>query len=250
LSTNVNESPSRRRLVIPLERQRPIVHAAAPKKSRVGKILALFAASILVIILFLAGGVFLWWQHYQTTPAYSLALLVDAAQRNDMTAVDKIVDTDKIVNDFAKQVTDKTSSHYGAALSDATRKQIESLLPTLLPAIKQTVRDGLASRVKELSENANQKPFIVIAIALPYFVKIDAEAETAKASAVLHDSRVELGMQRAENGWNVVTVQDDALVQKIIDDIIKQLPAIGQSDKSDARKTLKKLLNLPQIRIP
>ena len=46
-------------------------------------------------------GAFLWWQHYQTTPAYSLAVLVDAAQRNDMTGVDKIVDTDKIVDNFA-----------------------------------------------------------------------------------------------------------------------------------------------------
>ena len=46
----------------------------------------------------LAAGAFLSWHHYQTTPTYSLALLVDAAQRNDMPDVDKVMDTDKIVD--------------------------------------------------------------------------------------------------------------------------------------------------------
>ena len=53
--------------------------------------------SLLACLVVALGVAFLSWRHYQTTPTYSLALLVDAAQRNDMPDVDKIVDTDKIV---------------------------------------------------------------------------------------------------------------------------------------------------------
>ncbi|HYX41745.1 MAG TPA: hypothetical protein VE821_08610, partial [Pyrinomonadaceae bacterium] len=232
MSVPTDKAP-RRRLVIALDRGKRVSYRpgpAAPRKSRAAKALAILGIGALVVFLCVTAGAFFWWRHYKTTPAYSLALLVDAAQRNDMDTVDKIVDTDKIVDNFAAKVTEKTVGRYGAALSNSMRKQIESLVPTLLPAIRQSVRDGIAERVKEISENAKQKPFIIVAMALPYFVNIAENGDTAEATVIIHDSRVEGEMQRDGQAWKLVAVQDDALLQRIVDQVIKDLPAIGQGD--------------------
>lgn len=206
-----------------------------------GKILAIIGILLVVVIAAGVLGAFLWWQHYKTTPAYSIALLVDAAQRNDMDAVDKIVDSDKIVDNFATLVSEKAAGRYGAALSNSVRKQIEALVPGLLPAIKQQVRDGVAARVKEISQNADKKPFIVVALGVPYLVNISTEGDKARATAVIRDQQVELDMQRDGDGWKVVAVHDDALLQRIVDEVIKGLPAIGAGNELDLRKQLKKL---------
>ena len=206
-----------------------------------GRILAVIGILFVVIIVGAVLGAFLWWQHYKTTPAYSIALLVDAAQRNDTVAVEKIVDTDKIVDNFSTQVTEKAAGRYGAALSNSVRKQIEALVPSLLPALKQQVRDGVAARVKEISQNADKKPFIVVALAVPYVVNITTEGDKAKASAVIREQQVELELQRDGDAWKVVAVHDDALLQRIVDEVIKGLPAIGAGDELDLRKQLKKL---------
>ena len=266
-----NQSPegSRRRIVIPLNRQPPGAYAGrvpdakgsrnprapgSPRKSRVVKILSILGIFIVALVLFAAGGIFLWWQHYETTPAYSLALLVDAAQRNDMATMDTIIDTDQIVDNFGGQVKDQAANRYGIALGGVARKQIELLAPRLMPTIRQNLRDALATRVKELSENGGHKPFVVVAIGLPYFVNIAASGDTAKATATVHDQPVELSMQRSGNGWKVVAFKDDALVQRIIDQVVKDLPAIGQPNETrttDIRKHPKKLPLVPQgIQLP
>src|SRR5213075_29042 len=103
----MNQSPAnqRRKIVIPLgggrrskttgpmlSQERTAKQSMPRQRSRIVKVLAILAVSLLVIVVLAAGGVFLWWQHYKTTPAYSLAVLIDGAQRNDMTAVQSIID--------------------------------------------------------------------------------------------------------------------------------------------------------------
>ena len=135
------------------------------------------------------------------------------------------------------------------------RKQVDSLLPGLLPAIKQTVRDGIAARVKEISQNAKQKPFIVVAVTIPYVVDIKENGDTATI-VIVHDSRVEGEMQRDGPTWKVVALQDDALMQRIVEEVIKHvdLSAIQKIDVPEIRRQIKKRLplpiELPEIRIP
>jgi ABC-type lipoprotein release transport system permease subunit len=250
---------SRRRIVVPLDRRERAGAAreAAPRKSRARKILAIVAISLVGLLLCVAVGLFFWWQHYKTTPAYSLALLVDAAQRNDMPAVDKIVDTDKIVDNFTAHVAEQVAGSYGPALNDAVRKQVDSLLPGLMPAIKQVVRDGIAARVKEISQNAKEKPFIVVAVGLPYVVNIKENGDTATI-VIVHDSRVTGDMQRDGQRWKIVALQDDALMQRIVAEVVKHvdLSIIPKVDVPEIHGQIKKRLplqlpiELPEIRIP
>jgi len=247
----------RRRIVVPIGPSRAGAASgspriakprAAPKRGRAGKVFAILGVLLVALVLALAVGGFLWWQHYQTTPTYSLALLVDAAQRNDMPAVDKIVDTDKIVDNFAGQVIQKATDRYGGALSSEMTKAIRARVPALLPNIKQQVRDAVAARVKEISAKADQKPFFVVALAIPYFVSVTAAGDKANATVTINDQQVKLDLEHSGEVWRVVAVQDDALVQKLVDQVIRALPAIGPDVESEIRKSLKK--PPPQLRTP
>ncbi len=211
------------------------------------------AISLFAIIILTAGGLYFWWQHYTTTPSYSLALLVDAAQRNDMAAVDTIVDTDKVVENFAGEVIDKAVGRYGVALGSGLRPQIEALTPKLLPAIKEGARAALVARVKEISAQANQKPFVLIALGLPYFVKVEVRGDTAQTTAVVRNQQVQLGLARAGNRWKVVAMRDEALVQRSIDQVIKNMPVIGLDNEKKApepRRNRRILSGIPDLRLP
>lgn len=245
------EAP-RRRIVVPLGQTRQRKKRVAPGRAsprqpkpsqsgRAGKVIAILAMIVGALLLVVAAGVLLWWQHYKTTPAYSLALLVEAAQHNDMPGVDQIVDTDKIVDSLADQVIDKAAGRYGGALSADANKAIRARGLTLLPNIKQQVRSAIAIRVKEISAKADQKPFLLIAVGLPYFVKITTiGGEIADARVTIRDQEVQLGLTRSAGLWRVVSVKDDALIQRLVDEVIRNLPAISPNLESDIRKNLKK----------
>ncbi|MCM3873997.1 MAG: hypothetical protein ND895_25190 [Pyrinomonadaceae bacterium] len=218
---------SRKRFVISLE-QPPAAQAPTGRRGRRWpKVLAALGVIIVLMAVLAAAGGFLWWRHYQTTPAYSLALLVDAVQRNDMTLVNEIVDIDKIVDGLASDVTKKSVARYGGTLVPQQRRRVEALVPVLLPGVKQNVRDSLVKRLREISEQSEPKPFIVLALGLPYVVKITTDGDTARAVAPVQDREIELTLQRNGERWKVEALKDDSVVPRIVDDIMKDFPAIG-----------------------
>ena len=105
----------------------------------------------------------------------------------------------------------------------------------------------MAERVKEISASASHKPFVVIALGVPYLVNIAVTGDSAKATAIVKNQPVELEMAKAENGWKIIRYRDDALVQRSIDQVIKDLPAIGVG--AEGKKTGKSLKGLPALKI-
>src|SRR6266404_9621505 len=103
----------RNRIVIPLDRTRAEEpgHVRPRRSGRAGRVLGFIAIVLAVVIIGALAGGYLWWRHYQSQPAYSLALLVDAAQRNDGTAIDRLLDLDKITTDFVLQVKARVPVH-------------------------------------------------------------------------------------------------------------------------------------------
>src|SRR6266849_4565383 len=165
---------SRNRIVIPLDRTRAEEpgHVRARRSGRAGRVLGFIAIVLVVVIIGALAGGYFWWRHYQGQPAYALALLVDAAQRNDGAEIDRLLDMDKITTDFVTQVKARVP---GSSLLPA---QIEQ---TLTPKLKPTVRDELIKEVQRLTERAKGKPFPLIALAVPYFVNIKRDGNTAIA---------------------------------------------------------------------
>jgi hypothetical protein len=180
------------------------------------------------IVLLLAVGAVIYWQYYKTKPAYSLALLVDAAQRNDAAAFDNVVDTNKVIQSFAPQVIDEATGRLGTALTPQMRQRIEALVPTLIPNVTENLRGEVMRLVREKTTRAEGKPFFLIALFMPYIVEIKQEGETATVTDKSGERQLELTMQRTpEKRWKVVMVKDGALAKRIVDDIARFLPAIG-----------------------
>jgi hypothetical protein len=217
----------RKRLVINFEQPRA---AKGPTRRR-GRlwpkiVAALGIMAVVVAVLAVAGG-YMWWRHYRTTPAYSLALLVDAVQRNDMTMVNELVDIDRVVDSLAGEVTQKSVARYGGTLSAQQRRRVEALVPSLLPSVKQSVRDSLVKRLREISEESQPRPFVILAIGLPYLVSITTDGDTARAVAPVQNREIELTLHRNGERWKVAAMKDDTVVPRIVDDIVKDFPAIG-----------------------
>lgn len=241
-SEKSNDRPKPSRIVINFERARQMVHV--PKRgSRGAKILSIVAIALGVIVIGAIVGGYFWWQGYKSKPAYSLALLVDAVERNDTAQFDEIVDTNKIVDSFVPQVTEKAFGRYSSALTAPLRSQIESLVPTLLPSIKDKVHEEVVAQVKELGARAEGKPFIIVAIGIPYVVDIKEENSMAKVTVTLKDRPVVLTMERNGERWKVVGITDETMASRIADKIMKDLPAVGSELEKDIRKKVKK--NLP-----
>ena len=221
--------PRHQRLVIPFD-QRKVSKgsriAPSPKKSRWPTILAILVFVLLLVVVLIAAGTFFWWRHYQTTPAYSLALLVDAAQRNDMAEIDQLVDMDKIISNLSATASDKAAARYGPTLNPTMRQRVSALVTVLLPRLKQSIRAELSTRMREIQ--TEQKPFIVLALSLPYLVNITNDGDNARITATVQDRPVELTMQRSEERWKVSAIKDEQLTQRLVDDLMKDLPAIRQ----------------------
>ncbi|HKR00069.1 MAG TPA: hypothetical protein VJT09_05320 [Pyrinomonadaceae bacterium] len=195
------------------------------------------------ILLLLVVGAFLYWQYYKTKPAYSLALLVDATQRNDAAAFDRVVDTGRVVESFAPQVIDEATGRLGTALTPELRQRVEALVPLILPNVTESLRGEVMRRIRELTARAEGKPFFLIALTIPYIVDIKQENDTATVRAKEGERNLELTMQRTPDKlWKVVGVKDPTLAKRIVDDIAKELPAIGTGLENEVRREIENRL--------
>jgi len=200
------------------------------RKRRWPKVLAILAAFCILVVLVVFAGAYFWWRNFQTSPAYSVALIVDAAQRNDMPALESRLDDEAIAKSIVASVREKASSRYGLALSDPLQRRIDGLLPTLLPQLKATIHSEVAKEIKDFSSRAESKPFVVVALAISSFLTITTEGDNARVVAPLPDRVIEVAMLRDGERWKVVDFKDDVLVQRVVDGLMKDLPVIGGLD--------------------
>ena len=144
------------RIVINFDNREAASSAVAGRRQRssrsgVGRVLAIIAALLVLVLGGIAGGGYFWWRHYQTTPAYSLALLVDATQRNDRQSTDNILDSDKIAADFVSQIRARVpasaawASHIDLNVMSSSAKVKETLHDELIKEF-----DGFTTRCSQL----------------------------------------------------------------------------------------------------
>ncbi|MDT5123863.1 MAG: hypothetical protein QOC96_3345 [Acidobacteriota bacterium] len=249
MSIPVQNNPptqKRSRIVINLERARNAMHfhphGQQPYGGKRRKWPIVLGIISIVLVGLVIGGYF-YWQHYKTKPAYSLALVINAAQRNDAAAFDEVLDTDQVVQSFAPQMIDEASGRLGNALTPAMRQRVEALVPTLLSKVRDSVHDEVMRQVKEASVRAQGKPFFLVALFLPYAVDIKQNNDTATITAKTNDRNIELTMQRSsEQRWKIIAVKDPVLAKQLVDNIAKELPAIGSNIGDEVRKQIDKRL--------
>ncbi|HMF54820.1 MAG TPA: hypothetical protein VK619_00550 [Pyrinomonadaceae bacterium] len=257
---NVGKQPQAAAAPPPAQAQTPAhsyspmpANAYAPKRGGGAlKILTVMAVFLFVILLCLGIGGYFWWQHHKASPAYSIALLVDSVQHDNAQEFQEVIDMDKVVDNFVPQIVDGVSQRYGITADESMRRQIESAIPSVLPAVKQYVRDEVAQQAKEISARAGGYPFFLVVLAVPYMSQITEEGDTAKAAVQYQGRNIELTMQRvSEERWKVIKISDDTLTARIIERVSRELPgaasqiedAIRQHAGDNLPGTLQELLN-------
>ena len=222
----------RKRIVIDLDAPQggPAARARVGKRGRWRRILALFMGVVLVVILAAIVGGFFGWRYYQSTPAYTLTLMIDAAQRNDLAEFQKRIDDDEIAKNMLASVSQKAAGRYGFALTSSIQQRIDTVMPNLLPGLKQTIHDEVVKEIKEFASKSEPRPFIFLVVTVPSLVKVTKDGDTAKATAALNDRMIELTMRRDADRWKVIDFKDDVVVQRVVDSVMKDLPPIGTID--------------------
>ena len=197
------------------------------------RVLAILGVLVVVVVVIAVVGGFLWWRNYQSTPTYTLTLLIDAAQRNDPAEFQKRINDDEIAKNMVASVSQQAAARYGLAFNSSVQEKIDNLLPSLLPRMKQTIHDEVVKQIKEFASKSEPKPFILLVVAVPKLITVTTEGNTAKVKAPLDDRTIELTMQRDAELWKVTEFKDDVLVQRVVDNVMRELPAIG-SIESDS----------------
>lgn len=127
-------------------------NTAAGRRKR---FLVIGLALVAVISLIGSLGSYIYWQRLKDTPQYSLALLIDAAKRDDQNEIDELINIDNVVDDFLPQITVKAVEIYGRGLPPAIVGQLTKVAAPMMPAVKdrarrQTPLDHLLSRSSDL----------------------------------------------------------------------------------------------------
>lgn len=194
------------------------------------RVLGILALLVLIGVVGAAVGGFFWWRHYQSTPAYAVTLLVDAAQRNDVAAFEKLINEDELAKNMVTSVSQKAASRYGYALNSSIQQRIDTVMPTLLPQLKQTIHDEVVKELQAFAATSEPRSFILLVVTVPRLMTVTTAGDTANVKAPLPERTIEFTMQREAEGWKVTQVKDEVLVQRVVDNVMKALPAIGSID--------------------
>lgn len=224
----------RNRIVINLDDPN---HPRPRKRGRLGRLLLITGIVLLLIVAGLGVGGYFWWRNFQTSPSYSLAVLVDAVQRNDTPAVDKMLDVDKISVDFVAQVREKTTGPLASSLSSS---QTDAATTAASAKLKDTIHEQLVKELRELTDVAKGKPLFIVALGVPYFADIKQENNIASATVKIKDEVIKLKMESVENRWRIVAVQDEKLAKMVADAVMQNLPGKGSQLPDEIRKQLDK----------
>ncbi len=201
-----------------------------PKKRGVF-VKALAGLTILLAIVLLIGAIggYFYWQNLKSTPQYSLALLVDAARRDDQRAVDEFVDTDAVVDDFMPQITGKAVELYGRNLPPATIQKVAQVAAPFLPVVKQRARMEIPNLIREKTRKFASIPFWAIAIGAERYISITQESDKAFVESKQEQERpLEIVLRRNGNHWQVVGVKDEELAKRIAEKVGQDLITVAK----------------------
>jgi hypothetical protein len=193
---------------------------------------AIVGTIVAVVVLAASAGCYFGWKRYKTTPSYSLALLIDGAQRNDVATVNQLLNTEKIVNELSQQTVKGVVGKAGE-----TNRVLAT--PPTVSEMNERVNNYLTGRLKELGSRAYSKPFLLLALTVPSVVSTNTQGDVAKSVATVNGGQIEMTLQKNGERWKVISVKDDSLVQRLVDESVKDLPAKPEPAAEPGTKKVK-----------
>lgn len=202
-----------------------------PKETSVFmKIFKVVGAAILFILIVGAIGGYFYWRNLKIKPQYSLALLIDAARRDDQKAVDELVDTDAVIDDFVPQITDKAVELYGRGVAPATINKLAQAAAPFLPALKERAKDELPTLIREKTQKFDDIPFWAIAVGAGQYLEIIQKGEKTVVKSNIPERPLDLTLKKNGDKWQVVAVKDEILARRIAEKVGQDLIAVAQKD--------------------
>jgi hypothetical protein len=200
--------------------------------------LAIVAGALALVALGLAVIFYSWYSGYRSSPVYSLALLADAAERNDRQTVDALLDTDGVTRSLVPQVKTKVAERAAPTeggpppIPASVRRYVEQNAGVLVPGARDAVREAVVASVRQgAAGKVDDYPFFAAAVAARFAVdEVREEGDVATVTFRQNNQPVELMMQRSGSlgHWRVISVRSDELATRISDNLARGLPALGR----------------------
>lgn len=200
--------------------------------------LGIVAGALALVALGLAVVFYSWYGGYRSSPTYSLALLADAARRNDRQAIDALLDTDGVTRGLVPQVKAKVAERAAQAeggpppIPQGVRRYVEQNAAVLVPGARDAVREAVVASVRRgAAEKVDGYPFFVAAVAARSAVdEVREEGDVATVTFTENGRPVELMMQRGGSlgHWRIISIRSDELAERIADNLARGLPALGR----------------------
>ena len=186
------------------------------------------AGFVLLGIVLVAGvGAFLYYQSLKRTPQYSLALLVDAAKRDDSAEIADLVDIGAVVDDFMPQVTNKAVELYGRGQPPEVLRNVARLALPLLPAVKERARAELPRVIRDRTARFGSVPFFAMVMGADQYLDIAVTGDTAIVKSKIPEHPLEMKMKRNGDRWQIIGVRDEQLATAIARKIGQEIMAIA-----------------------
>lgn len=200
--------------------------------------LGIAAGALALVALGLAVIFYSWYSGYRSSPVYSLALLADAAGRNDRQSIDALLDTDGVTRGLVPQVKAKVAERAAPTeggpqpIPAGVRRYVEQNAAVLVPGARDAVREAVVASVRQgAAEKVDGYPFFAAAVAARFAVdEVREEGDVATVTFKQNDRPVELMMQRSGSlgHWRIISIRSDELAERIADNLARGLPALGR----------------------
>lgn len=208
-------------------RESQMFAASNPAPSRYRKTLLIVAGSIIGVLLVTFAVGYLYWRSFYTTPQYSLALIIDAAKRDDKEAIDALIDTNAVVDDFVPQIAAKAVELYGRGVPKSIIEKLARVALPVLPAVKDRARAELPRVIRERSERFGNVPFAAMVVGASRYLDIVVTGDSAVVKSKLEDRPFEVKMRRNGDVWQIVGVRDEELATNIAQKVGQEMIAIA-----------------------
>ncbi|NOT47546.1 MAG: hypothetical protein HOP17_07320 [Acidobacteria bacterium] len=210
----------------------------APRRKTWKTVLITSAATFAVVCVVGAIASYFYWQHLKTTPQYSLALIVDAAKRDDQATVNELVDIDSVVDDFLPQITGKAVELYGRGLPPETILRVARIALPVMDAVKQRARDELPGAIRQKTASFGDVPFAAMVIGADRYLDVSIEGDMAAIRSKLPEHNFEVRMKKTGERWKISGVRDEELATRIAQRIGQEIIAIAANSAGSNKSRL------------
>lgn len=218
--------------------QDSIFTASSEPKRRSKRPFIITGGIVLAFTFLVFVGGFIYWQSLKGTPQYSLALLVDAAKRDDKAAMDQQIDIDAVVDDFVPQITTKAAELYGKGVPPSIIEKLTRVAIPIMPAVKDRARAELPRVVRDRTERFGNVPFFAMVIGASQYLDIKVTGDIAVVTSKLADRPFDVKMKKKGDSWQIVGLKDDKLAAEIARKVGQEMIAIASGGVTKAGKTL------------